>query len=353
MLQPPYVTREAVKAALDIALTARRDSQVDGAIASSARSIEGDLHGRRLYPQYATRSFDWPSLDYSRSWRLWLDGNTLISVTTMTSGGVTLVEGTDFILRRSDDRDEPPYTHIEILLSSTAAFSSGDTHQEAIVIEGLWGWTDDQIPAGALAAAIGDTTGTQVDVADGSLVDVGHLLRVDDERMIVTARQMIDSGQNLGADLDSQKNDQQVAVADGTGYSVGEELLVDAERMLIDEIAGNNLIVRRAWNGSTLAAHTSGADVYASRRLTVERGSVGSTPAIHSGAATITAWNPPGLLRAWGKAEAIVTFEQETGAYARTIGEGENTREAAGRGLADIRRQAMTAYARKARKAAV
>src|SRR5690606_22447868 len=57
---PWYTTRETVKAALDYKETARNDAQVDRAIESASRAVEGLLH-RRFYPETATRYFDWPN----------------------------------------------------------------------------------------------------------------------------------------------------------------------------------------------------------------------------------------------------------------------------------------------------
>jgi hypothetical protein len=116
-------------------------------------------------------------------------------------------------------------------------------------------------------------------------------------------------------------SDVTIAVTTGTSYTVGEILLLDSERMLIVDIAGNNLTVKRAWDGTVLAAHT-GSTIYAPRRLTVTRGAVGTTAATHSNGAAITRHVVPGLIKELCVAEALNTLLQETGGYSRVIGTG-------------------------------
>lgn len=343
-----YCSREDVKGAVESAETARNDRQVDRAIESASRSIEGLLR-RRFYPQVATRFFDWPNRSSSRPWRLWLEQHELVSVTTLTAGG-TVIAASDFFLEPRNSG--PPFTHIEIDLSTAAAFASGGTHQRAIEIAGVFGYSADDEPAGSLAEAL-DVSETAVDVTDSALIGVGHIVKVDDERMIVTGKSMLDTAQNTGGALTASMSDVTVAVTTGSAYHVGETILVDSERMLIVDIAGNNLTVKRAWDGSVLAAHNSGADIYAPRTLTVTRGALGTTAATHTDATAITRHAVPGLVQDLCVAEALNALQQETSAYAREVGSGENAREASGRGLRDIRAAAVAQYGRRVRKRAV
>ena len=358
--RPCYASRELVKRALDYKETARSDGQVDRAIEAASDAVDGQLH-RRFYPELATRYFDWPYAGGSRSWRLWLDANELISVETLTSGGVTLTEGTDFFLRRADDRDEPPYTQVQINLAGDATFGGGDTYQRDIAIYGLYGHSANEARAGSLAAAL-DATTTSVDITDAGLVGVGDLIRVGTERMLVTGRRMLTTGQTLTSDLTASAAGTIVPVSDGDAYGVDEVVLIDGERMLIVDIAGDDLIVKRAWDGSTLAAHTSGATVYAARRLTIDRGVLGTTAATHAQGDAVARHVPPALVRDLGAAEAIEQLLQEPAGYARAS----TTRNAStststdrtstpqyGVGLDALRARTYTAYGRKARTKAV
>lgn len=345
-----YTTREAVKLALDVKNTARADWEVDAALDSSTESIHGLTH-RRFYPWTGTRYFDWPSGRYSTPWRLWLDFNEMASVTALVSGGTTLTTD-QYFLRRSDDVDEAPYDQIQIDLSGSGSFSSGATRQRAIQATGVFiGCPVAEDPAGALAEGLDDSE-TSVDVTDSAAIGVGHIIRVGSERMIVNDKRMITTGQTLQTPLTANLNNETVAVTDGTAYAVGETLLLDAERMLIVDIAGNNLIVKRKWDGSTVATHT-GSTIFAQRTLVVERGALGTTAAAHDTATSIVRFRPPALVSELALAETLNTLLQHRSGYSRTVGSGENERESSGRGLREVRADCRRAHGRKARVSAV
>lgn len=350
-----YCTREDVKLALDFAETARADTRIDRAIEAASRGAEQFLH-RRFYPWTGTRYFSWPDPAYRTAWRLWLDADELISVTTLSAAGIAVGVSGYYL---EPVNTGPPYNRVEINLASQSAFGTGSTHQRDIAIVGVWcGCSADEAPAGALAEAL-DASETGVDVTDSASIGVGSIIRVDNERMIVTGKSVLDTGQNLASPLTANTADTTVAVATGSAYTVGETLLLDAERMLVVDIAGNNLTVKRAYDGSVLAAHT-GSDIYAPRTLMVERGALGTTAATHLTAAAANRHVVPGPVRALVLAEAVNQVLQESGGYARTVGTGSaaqtsqgTARAAGGAGLPDIREQAYTACARKARTRAV
>lgn len=321
-MQPWYATREDVMRALDSKATARNAGQIDRALESASRDIEALCH-RRFYPELGTRFFDWPNSQRAASWRLWLDDSELISVVALSSGG-TVIASTDYLLE--PNRSGPPYNRLEIDLASAAAFGGGDTHQRDISITGLWGYRDEETAAGALAAAVSSASATTLSVngAAAAALGVGSVLRIDSERMLVTGRAMADTGQNLGGSgLTAQANAVAVVVTDGAAFAVDEVLLVESERMLIVDIAGTTLTVKRAWDGSVLAAHSAGVDIYASRTLAVARGALGTTAATHSLGATVQRWDPPGPVRGLTIAEAVTQLANEVAGYARTRKSGE------------------------------
>lgn len=342
MGRPGYCWRGAVKAALDSDLTARDDAAVDRAIQAACPTIDSLVRWSHFDPRVDVRYFDWPDGNRSRSWRLWLDQHGLISLTSITAGGDTIPTGN---VNLEPVNDGPPFDRVETDLGTSSTFTTGNTHQQAIAITGLWGHSDVSTPAGALAEAL-DSSETDVDVTNGALVDVWMLLRCEDERMIVTDRAMLDSGQNLGTNLTDSSAAQTVDLTSGAAFNIGEEILIGAERMLITEITGNNGTVERAYNGSTLAAHTSTTDIYVSRRLTVERGANGTTAAAHNTATALTRWVPPGDIEALALAEAEVQVAQELAQYGRTVGQGEAAREMRGAGIEDARNRAIANHKR-------
>jgi hypothetical protein len=353
MTAPVYATREQVQRALDVKETARAAAQIDRALDSASRSVEGLTH-RRFYPQIATRYFDWPNRQYAPPWRLWLSAaNELISITTLTTGGTTIA-ASDFFLRRSDQLDEPPYTLLELDLDSNAAFGGSATQQRDITILGLYGHSNNETTAGTLAAAVSSTTATTVTV-DGpasAALGVGSVLRVDSERMIVAGRTQVTTGQALLVPVGAGKAEETLQVTTPSAYTPDEVLLLDSERMLITDVS-SVLTVKRAWDGSTLAAHTA-PTIYAARTLTVQRGSLGTTAATHSNAAPAYRWDPPGPVNALTIAEAMNTLLQEQAGYGRTI------KTAGGRSVASeadalgtLRDQVYASHGRKGRVGAV
>ena len=343
MTLPCCCTVEDVAAAMDIKATAYMTARIARATDSATRSIEGALR-RRFYPQLTTLYFDWPPAAGGPAHVLWLEEHELISVTSLTSGGNT-IDAADFNL---EPFDGPPYNRIELDLSSSASFGGGSTPQRDITIVGVTGYRADTAAAGALAEAL-DSSETGVDVTDSSLVGIGDAILVGTEYMVVTGRAMLDTGVTIAAadSLTASTADVSLTASTTTGIpQPGEVILIDAERLLVVDLAGDTLSVRRAWDGSTLAAHAAEAPIYAGRTLTVERGALGSTAAAHDTATAVLRHVVPGLIRDLGIAESIVRLEQENAGYARTVGSGEGTRNASLAGLADLRAQARRQYRR-------
>jgi hypothetical protein len=350
-----YATREQIKLSLEVAHGSRANAMIDRCIDAASRAIEGQLR-RRFYPERKTVKFDWPNYQGAFPWQLWLDGNELISLETLTVGG-SAISASDYLLRRSDDIDEPPYNLLEIDLSSSAAFSSGDTHQQAILALGLYGWnnTDSSITHATLGGNVNSSVTTFVLNPSSGIygVGVGSIVLIGTERVVVTERRMSDTTQNLQSTMAELQSDQTVDVTDGTAFAIGETILIDSERMRISDIAGNNLIVERAWDGTTLGAHSASADVYAERTFTVQRGALGSTAASHTSGDLAYAHGYPALINELCVAEAVVMLEQNSAAYARVVGSGASAREAVGKGLDDVRARAYEVYGRCGRSAAI
>jgi hypothetical protein len=347
-----YATREDVKSGPDIKETAHNNAQVDRAIEAASRSVEGLLH-RRFYPELATKYFEWPAYpDRSESWKLWLNDNELFSVATLVSGGVT-ISAADYFLE--PQASGPPYNRIELDKGSSSSFTTGSTSQRNIAVTGVFCGCDVDELVGCTSAEALDTSETGLDVGayDPAVVGVGSIIKIDDERMIVTGKQSLTTGQTLGSNIAANQGITTVAVQSGATFSVGERILLDAEYMTIVDIAGNNLIVKRAVDGSTLAAHPAGATVYAPRTLVVQRGALGTTAATHVTSSTVYVFQVPGPVRALCVAEALVELSNTSGKYATSIGSGEAQREARFLALKLLRESVYTSHGRKGRMRSV
>lgn len=335
---PCYVAREDVMSVADVKYSAYMRAQIDEAIETGSRRVD-EFTQRVFYPVTETRSFDWPDWQSrSPSWRFWIPTEDLVSVYTLTSGGV-VIASTDYDLRNGDDRPQPPYNRIEIDLSSDAAFDSGDTHQRSLAVAGQWGYDhvhqNVSVSTGSMAV-----TGTSVNVADSSKVGVGDLVEIDDEHLLCTEKSMLDTGQNTSA-LTASQGDQAITGITAGTLNVGETLLIDAERMLVVDVAGTTVTVRRATDGTTLAIHALNADIYAPRTLTVTRAFGGTTAATHSSSAVVEKVVFPPMVRQLARAYALDQLQQEGSAYARAVGSGDNEREATGRSIAALEARVM------------
>jgi hypothetical protein len=338
---PTYATREAVKRALESAESARNNTEIDEALATATSDVNSLLR-RIFWPRVVTFRFPWPSIDQQSPSALWLDpSEELISITTLTAGGQVIPgTGTTPGYYLEPVNQGPPYNQVQINRGSNFSFQAGPSNQRSIQIDGLAGYKNITRPAGALAENL-DTTETDIDVTNGAVIGVGDLITVTDERMIVVERLMITTGQTLQTPVGASNAEVVLAVTNGALYFVGETILLDAERMLIVDIAGNNLIVKRPWDGTVLAAH-AGSTIYSPRTLTVERGALGTTAAVHSTADAVRVQVWPGTVAQLGKAEAINTLLQSRAGWGRTTGSGDNEREMSGKALRELRDQAMS-----------
>lgn len=349
---PWYATREMVKGASDVKETAGLNAAIDRNLERCAREAESLLAWTHFYPIVTTRYFDWPNRQYGEPWNLWLDGNPLHSLTAATSGGDALTIASDLFLEPSNG--VLPYTCVRINSAGQASWNSGASNfQRAIALTGLWSHGNRTQSAGVLESAIADAVTTTVDVTNSAVLGVGDLAVIENERMIVRDRQLIDTGVNSSGALTNEKSARTLAVPSGAAFAQRETITIDAETMRIDSIAGNNLIVTRAWDGSTLAAHNTNSDIYAPRRLTVERGFGGTTAAAHADATAVSRWIPPLSLTELVLAETQNAIAQENSAWARVIGVNEAEREVFARGLKDLRATVRRTLGRSHRKAAI
>jgi hypothetical protein len=338
---PTYATREAVKAALESMESARNNRAIDDALQTAVDDICGQLK-RYFYPRVVSLKFQWPDVDQPALEALWLlPGEELISITTFTAGGIVIPNPNLYL---EPVNYGPPYNQVAINRATNSFLSSTGSGQRSIQIDGVAGYRLAYRPAGAIAEDL-DTTETGVDVSGlaSALVGVGDLLLIGTEWLIVTDRQMLTTGQTLQAPVGASNAEVLIAVTTGSAYTVGETILLDAERMLVVDTAANNLVVKRAWDGTVLAAHT-GSTIFAPRTLTVERGALGSTAAIHTNADPVQRFEAPALVRQLAMAEALDTLLQSKSGYSRTTGSGDAERAASGRALQALRDRAFDAH---------
>lgn len=335
----------------DIRETARANAQIDRLLLGSSEQIEELLH-RVFYPMVDTRYFDWPNRSGSPTWDFDLGSNELVSASAVVSGGTT-ISASNYDLRRYDERNSPPYTLLQLDTSTSAAFSSGSNPRRSLAISGTYGFRDDNSASGATASSI-DADDTSVAVTDSSRVGTWSLIRLGTERLLVTRRSLLTTGQTITADLASSAAATTVTVASTATIFADEILTIDSERLLVEDVpSATTLVVHRAWSGSVLAAHTTGATLYAPRTLTIERAVLGTTAAVHNSAVSLELFDFPGLVQQLAIALTLDGKANEDGQYSRTVGSGDNEREMSGRGIRQLKKDAYATLGRKQRSEAV
>lgn len=374
--RPCYCSREDVKRAMDLEVTAVDDARIDRALVSVSEEIDGNLH-RYFFPVDATCYLDWPNYQYAPPWKFYFDQpgcHDLWVMTSLQSPSGTSIPLSSVFLEPVNRKQGWPFTRMDLDRSTTAAWGSASTPQHSIWATGTWGWYNAQ-SAGTLAASVNSSAGT-VTVSDGSQAGAGDLLILDPgagaapfpaypgtagalgaltgERVIVTGKSAASTGlTQSGAGCSTESAADNALSTTGTGsLNVGEVLLLDTEQMLVTDVTGGIATVKRAWNGTVLGVHTN-ATVNAYRVLSVLRGQLGTTAASHSSGASVAKHYPPGLVRDLNIAASLDRVMQETSAYARTVGSGESAHPAPGAGLADLWAQATTTFGRKARIRAI
>ena len=215
-----YATVDLLKSAgvLNITGTAN-DARLRAALENASRWIDRSCN-RHFYALAATRVFDGdgspalliPDLAAITSLKTDEDRDRTHEV-TWTAGDYFLLPG-NADPASSGNPLSRPYTKVEADPNGTRqAFPAG---RQTVQITGHWGWWR-------------------------------HLRRATE---------------TLGEALDSSETG--VDVSARTDIQAGHTLLVDSEQMYVESYAGNTLTVRRGVNGTTAAAHDSGAaiDIY-------------------------------------------------------------------------------------------
>lgn len=335
-----YTSRERVMRAGDIKASAYVAAEIDQAIQSATRRVDklcgrGDNTRPAFAPWTGTLTLDWPTLLNPDAYRFWLRPNSLLSLTTAVSGGETITSNC-----RLRPEHGPPYSSVLVDAGTASILSVGSgVGVDSLALTGVWGVGQEERTNTAWLLS-GSITSSATSITLNAPVGVGDTVRLENERLLVTEKAWADSTQD--ATLAASRDAETLAVSDGGVFLAGEELLIDAERVLVRDVAGNNLVVRRAVSGSTLAAH-AGSSIFWARTCTVRRGTLGTTAAAHNGV-QVHVHQPDPIAEQLTVAYALDQRAQETATYARTTGSGDAERQASGRSIKDLEGELVAAY---------
>ncbi len=347
-----YCTREQVKLAGSIS-GSTEDTRIARIIEAVSRRLEEET--RRIFiPKTQTRLFRWPQRD-GRGYILDLDFD-LISISTLQTkaqdDSPTTIPSSDYFLEPTNFG--PPYNRIEMDLSGSGSFESGDTSQRSISVAGSWGYSNVTVTGGTVSSGLASSSSAvSLVCSNASLIDVGDTLLIESEHIFVSDRTFAALGSILLDDtLIADPSDVTVTVDGSHGIVAREVIKIDSEEMYVSSVSTNDLTVIRAFNGSTLAAHSNNAVISINRTLTIERGANGTTAATHANATAISVYEPPFDIVNLCVAESIAIFHQETAGWGRTIGSGDGATEFQGQSLSRMRKAVIDSY-RPMRKAAI
>ena len=227
-----YTTLSQLRASGEGAQLDIEGNAADPFLLSLIREASADIDGaagRKFAPYVTTQTYDTPwggvwdqnteslvrRVVNNRS--LPIDTDDLLAVTTLTNGDGTVITAAQYLLYPANVY---PKNEIRLKVSSGLAWqpdSAGDREQ-VISVVGVFGYHEDYpnsawLGAGTLAGHIGSTTATTF------------------------------------------------AFSTGAGLEPGMLLQVESEYLYVGQVAGTTATVERANNGSTAAAHTTGAAI--------------------------------------------------------------------------------------------
>ncbi len=343
-----YVTLEAVKTAGGIE-GPDRDTALGRLIEAVSRAVDSATH-TRFIPETAVRKYEFNQRNV-RGNRLYFD-HDLFSMTTLTDRGSTkraLTEGTHYLLL--PDNAGPPYYAAEILRSQGVGYEGGAaTSQQSFEATGLWSATADTEAASEIAEdSVQDGSGTSLHVKDGSKVGVGDTLLIGSEQVFISARGDVDLAQNLSGALTSDETDTNVGLdgAPNDPVNLGEVFRLDSERMRVTAInSTTSFEVERAYDGTTLAAHSNTADIFIRRTYTMGRGVNGTTGVAHADDLAFTRYTAPSLIEEVVLAEVIQLFHRQESGFTQRVGAGESQVTIRPESIASLQKRAYGAHRR-------
>lgn len=195
--------------------------------------------------------------------------------------------------------------------------------RDIIVITGRWGkWEKSESTTAAIGTGGQASDATTLLATNGSKICPGMVLLIDSEQELVTGYSTPTTGvTTTSEDLDT--SEEEITVADGTKVYAGEIIRVNFEQMKVLDVQANTLYVRRGWNNTAKATHTSSANVDAYRTFTVEREVNGTSSAAHTAATTIYRYTVPDDINFLAREIATLMLKKSQGGFAGKTGNAE------------------------------
>ena len=240
----------------------------------------------------------------------------LLSATTITVDDDELESGDYILYPQNKLWANGPYMRIKVLPDSGTVYYFPAIARVTSVL-GNWGlWEKSQSTEATVASQTNSATTLVVD--DASVISPGAVLLIESEQELVTGiGSATDATTNTNEALDAEED--QVTVLDGTVINIGEVIRVEFEQMLVRDISGNDLLVERGWNRTARVDHLTNLDVYVYRTFRVERGVNGTTAAAHDTQAISRYTVPPDVNYLCKQIAALMLKKADSG-FAGKVG---------------------------------
>lgn len=216
----------------------------------------------------------------------------LLAITSILNDDISLTSAA--YLLKPDDGFWPngPYAQL-IVAPNNSELRSWSSYDDGVEIAGRWGKYE---RSGLTGATVQDdpqdNSQLTLKVNDGSKVSPGMVLTIGTEQELMSgwdsptlAVTTLNGAVTAGDDV--------VTLADGALVNIGELLRVEFEQMLARDKQGNLCSVARGWNGTKRVAHLTGTTVDVYRTAKVERAVNGTTAAEHAKNVAISRYFAP------------------------------------------------------------
>lgn len=245
----------------------------------------------------------------------------LLAITSIVNDDDTLVPADYLLLPNGRMWNNGPYTHLDVDPDATN-LSSWENEKDSIVITGRWGLYEKYEDTGATVGSAQSAVASTLLVSNGSKLSPGMVALIGSEQELLTGYGAVtSSATTLAEDLDLVE--EEITVANGALVYVGEIIRCGFEQMKILDINSNTLYVKRGWNGTKKAIHTTSGAVDVYRTFNVERGANGTTAGIHTLGSLISHYLVPEDVRILCVEIATLMRKKALGGFAGRSGNSE------------------------------
>jgi hypothetical protein len=247
--------------------------------------------------------------------------------------GITSISNDDTALTAADYILKPdggmwangPYTRL-IADPDSTLLTVWTCEIDDVVIAGRWGLYE---RTAALASTVADTTQQSdsqltLKVSSGAEVSPGMVLLIGSEQELVTGWSTpTASATTLNGAVAA--TDEYITVANASLVNIGEIVRVEFEQMLVRDLNTTNqrLSVIRGWNGTARVLHTTSTAVDVYRTVTVTRAVNGTTAAAHANGAAISRYFAPDDIQYLAKQIATLIINKAKSGYQGRTGNAE------------------------------